>query len=176
MFQSNCHKSSIPLVKFPNFKTLIPKLNLLSSINQSSSYRSMSRRTVGSSRHAIENCIFKLHSWRPFHLPTPFNKTLEKPDNTSANNPTSCCKPHKRPCFSDRATSFSIENLDMSKLSLFDDDVSRSSFKLKRERMHWMARKRRRRGSRSVSGRSSDQSGTRRSGGRTVNEPSVQRT
>ncbi|XP_076941028.1 uncharacterized protein LOC143610429 [Bidens hawaiensis] len=57
----------------------------------------------------------------------------------------------------------------MSRLSLFDDDVgggggggSRSSVKSRRDRMHWMARKRRRRGSRSVSGRSSDQSGTRR--------------
>ncbi|KAI3805916.1 hypothetical protein L1987_21804 [Smallanthus sonchifolius] len=123
----------------------------------------MSPRTVGSSRHAIETCIFKLHSWRPFQLPTAFNKTLEKSDNTNSKNPTSSCKPHKRPCLSDRATSFSIENLDMSKLSLFDDDGgSRSSVKSKRERIHWLARKRRRRGSKSVSGRSSDQSGTRR--------------
>ncbi|KAI7757135.1 hypothetical protein M8C21_029488 [Ambrosia artemisiifolia] len=51
----------------------------------------------------------------------------------------------------------------MSKLSLFEEDGgSRSSVKSKRDRMHYMARKRRRRGSRSVSGRSSDQSGTRR--------------
>ncbi|GKA37528.1 hypothetical protein Tco_0724093 [Tanacetum coccineum] len=39
----------------------------------------------------------------------------------------------------------------MSKLSIFEDG---SSVKSRRDRMHWMARKRRRRGSRSVSGRS----------------------
>ncbi|KAL8224830.1 hypothetical protein R6Q57_017387 [Mikania cordata] len=115
----------------------------------------MSPKTVANSRHAIETCIFKLHSWRPFHLPSTFTKTLEKSDTTTTQNPTTSRKPYKRPCLSDRATSFSIENLDMSKLSLFDDDGSRSSVKSKRERIHWMARKRRRRGSRSVSGRSS---------------------
>ncbi|CAH1447511.1 unnamed protein product [Lactuca virosa] len=122
----------------------------------------MSPRTIGSSRHAIDTCTFQLNSWRPFHLPTTLNKTLEKSDNINNSNPTSSAKPHKRPCLSDRATSFAIENLDMSKLSLFDDDGSRSSVKSKRERIHWMAKKRRRRGSRSVSGRSSDRSGTRR--------------
>ncbi|KAI3679044.1 hypothetical protein L6452_38351 [Arctium lappa] len=123
----------------------------------------MSSRTLGSSRRAIDTCTFQLHSWRPFHLPTTLNKTLEKPDNKNNTNTTSS-KPHKRPCLSDRTTSFSFENLDMSKLSLFDDDGgSRSSVKSKRDKIHWMARKRRRRGgSRSVSGRSSDRSGTRR--------------
>ncbi|KAM0027957.1 hypothetical protein Hdeb2414_s0019g00546331 [Helianthus debilis subsp. tardiflorus] len=125
----------------------------------------MSPKPVGTSRHAIETCIYKLHSWKPFHLPTSFTKTLEKSDtNTTTKTPkTPNGKPHKRPCLSDRATSFSIEHLDMSKLSLFDEEGGfQSSVKSKRDRVHYMARKRRRRGSRSVSGRSSDQSGTRR--------------
>ncbi|XP_073135670.1 uncharacterized protein [Henckelia pumila] len=75
----------------------------------------------------MESCTLQLQSWRPFQL-----------DCDSPNS--------KRPCHSDRATSFSI---DMSKLSLFDDDKPL----VKR----WFPRKRRRRGgSRSVSGRSSD--------------------
>lgn len=49
----------------------------------------------------------------------------------------------------------------MSRLSLFDDDRTFSSAH-KREGMRWFARKRRRHGSRSVSGRSSDRSGTHR--------------
>ncbi|KAK1437230.1 hypothetical protein QVD17_03019 [Tagetes erecta] len=126
----------------------------------------MSPRTVNNSRHAIETCTFQLHTWRPFNLPTTLNKTLEKSDtNSKAQTPSS--KPHKRPCLPDRTTSFSIENLDMSKLSLFEDDGShsRSSVKSRRDKsnkIRWLDRKRRRRGSRSVSGRSSDRSGTRR--------------
>ncbi|XP_071738331.1 uncharacterized protein [Rutidosis leptorrhynchoides] len=116
----------------------------------------MSPKTLSNSRHAIDTCTFQLHSWRPFHLPTTLNKTLEKTENTNNQNQSSSSKPQKRRCLTDRATSFSIETLDMSKLSLFDDDGngSRSSVKSKRDRIPWMAKKRRRRGSRSVSGRS----------------------
>ncbi|GMI66589.1 hypothetical protein like AT4G02425 [Hibiscus trionum] len=86
------------------------------------------------------------HSWRPFHLGSSLF-----PKRSSTNGFLS-----KRPCLPDRTTSFSI---DLSKLTLLDDDnpiganPNRSSFKL-------FARKRRRRGSRSVSSRSSDRSGT----------------
>ncbi|CAL5352299.1 unnamed protein product [Camellia sinensis] len=110
----------------------------------------MPHRTLDS-RHSIESCTFQLHSWRPFHLPTSTPKFLDS--DTS--------KPYtKRPCLSDRTTSFPIDSLDMSRLSLFDDDRSMSSHK--RESLRWIARKRRRRLSRSISGRSSDRSGTRR--------------
>ncbi|XP_023528924.1 uncharacterized protein LOC111791698 [Cucurbita pepo subsp. pepo] len=125
----------------------------------------MSRRALDS-RESIHSCTLKLHGWRPFQLP----KALDSDAHTSA--PTSA-KPYysssglhtKRPCLSDRTTSFNIDAIDMSGLSLIDDDkpsitaggsYSRPSFQL-------IARKRRRRrGSRSVSGRSTDRSGTRR--------------
>ncbi|KGN52810.1 uncharacterized protein LOC101206482 [Cucumis sativus] len=120
----------------------------------------MSRRPLDS-RHSIDSCTLKFHGWTPFHLP----KTLDSdPHNTSA--PTNS-KPYysstplhtKRPCLSDRTTSFNVDAIDMSALSLIDDDKPSippaRSFRL-------IARKRRRRGSRSVSGRSSDRSGTRR--------------
>ncbi|KAL7172134.1 hypothetical protein ACSBR2_031765 [Camellia fascicularis] len=116
----------------------------------SSEKPTMPHRTLDS-RHSIESCTFQLHSWRPFHLPTSTPKFLDS--DTS--------KPYtKRPCLSDRTTSFPIDSLDMSRLSLFDDDRSMSSHK--RESLRWIARKRRRRLSRSISGRSSDRSGTRR--------------
>ncbi|GFP85589.1 hypothetical protein PHJA_000702600 [Phtheirospermum japonicum] len=101
------------------------------------------------SLHAIESCAFKLLNWRPF------TKTLDPdPPARLLDGPHS-----KRPCLADRATSsFSIDAiLDMSKLSLFDDDRALS---LSAARKRWFARKRRRRGgSRSVSGRSSDRRG-----------------
>ncbi|KAI3460804.1 hypothetical protein Pfo_017467 [Paulownia fortunei] len=108
----------------------------------------MSRGTRDS-LHAIESCTFQLHSWRPF------GKTLDS-DSPKPYAATTIHGPHsKRPCRADRATSFSVESiLDMSKLSLFDDDKS-LSFSTAHKR--WFARKRRRRGgSRSISGRSSD--------------------
>lgn len=115
----------------------------------------MSHRTLDS-RHSIESCTLQFHSWRPFQFPVAIPKTLDsdspKPYSTTANGFHS-----KRPCRADRATSFSIEALDMSKLSLFDDDRPLSS-----AHKRWFARKRRRRGSRSVSGKSSDRSGTHR--------------
>ncbi|KAE8697911.1 mitochondrial zinc maintenance protein 1 [Hibiscus syriacus] len=102
------------------------------------------------SRHSIGSCTFLLHSWRPFNLDS---SSSDLPKRSSTSGFLS-----KRPCLSDRTTSFSI---DLSKLTLHDDNnpiganPKRSSFKL-------FARKRRRRGSKSVSGRSSDRSGTRR--------------
>ncbi|KAJ8552950.1 hypothetical protein K7X08_020343 [Anisodus acutangulus] len=96
------------------------------------------------SRHAIESCTYHLHSWKPFN-----SKTLD-PDNYTLQQHT------KRQCRADRTTcSIPIETLDMSKLSLFDDDRPKNNLRL-------IAGKRRRRGSRSVSGRSSDRSGTHR--------------
>ncbi|KAL2540499.1 hypothetical protein Adt_01477 [Abeliophyllum distichum] len=115
----------------------------------------MSHRTLDS-RRTIDSCTFQLHNWRPFQLTKTLDSDSPKPyssTTTSSNGPHS-----KRQCRADRATSFSIDAvLDMSKLSLFDDDKA-----LPAARIRWFARKRRRRGSRSVSGRSSDRSGTRR--------------
>ncbi|KAF8387858.1 hypothetical protein HHK36_026520 [Tetracentron sinense] len=124
----------------------------------------MTRKTLNS-RHAVETCAFQLHSWRPFQV-TTITKTLESdlfnsipcsPTSTTISNGTQS----KRPCLSDRATSFSIDSLEMSKLSLFEDERTPLAPQ-KRENFRWIARKRRRRGSRSVSGRSSERSGTRR--------------
>ncbi|KAF7153224.1 hypothetical protein RHSIM_Rhsim01G0243300 [Rhododendron simsii] len=120
----------------------------------------MSHRPLDS-RRAIDSCTFQLHSWKPFHLPYS-TKTLPL-DSADSSTP----KPYqystaangarsKRPCLSDRATtSFSV---DISRLSLIDDDRSVSSG------LRFIDRKRRRQrgGSRSVSGRSSDRSGTQR--------------
>ncbi|XP_059625673.1 uncharacterized protein LOC132268832 isoform X2 [Cornus florida] len=123
----------------------------------------MSHKTLDP-RHAIESCTFQLHSWRPFHLPTT-PKALD-PDTYISSKPYSTTTASsngvhsKRPCRSDRATSFTIDAIDMSKLSLFDEDRPISAHK--RESLRWIDRKRRRRGSRSVSGRSTDRSGTRR--------------
>ncbi|XP_068659806.1 uncharacterized protein [Aristolochia californica] len=102
----------------------------------------MTHKTLAS-RHPIEACTFQLHSWSPFHLQT-LTKTLDSSDLYPS-----------KPFFSNR----SVDNLDLSKLSIIDDDRPP---KPKREQFRWIARKRRRRGSRSVSGRSSDKSGTRR--------------
>lgn len=122
----------------------------------------MSHRPLDS-RHSIDSCAFQLHNWRPFHL----QNTTTVLDSSDSPKPYSCSNDlhTKRPCLSDRATSFSVIDaaaIDMSKLSLFDDDKSISAGPLKRGSFGWIARKRRRRGSRSVSGRSSDRSGTRR--------------
>ncbi|GAB4841122.1 hypothetical protein Ancab_021865 [Ancistrocladus abbreviatus] len=125
------------------------------------------------SRHSIDSCTFQLHSWKPFtnlSSPNPNHqhpKTLDSDSYISNSNPkpkpTTAGIQTKRPCLSDRATSFSlaIDSIDLSKLSLFDDEKAFTAAPQKREKFGWMARKRRRRGSRSVSGRSSDRSGTR---------------
>ncbi|KAJ6401055.1 hypothetical protein OIU84_016467 [Salix udensis] len=117
------------------------------------------------SRHSIDSCTLQLHSWRPFLDSDP--PTNSKPCASSRTLP-------KRPCLSDRATSFSsnIDSIDISKLSLLQDDSSSSNIKpipaapaitsnpYNRGTLRLIQRKRRRRGSRSVSGRSSDRSGT----------------
>ncbi|XP_068663734.1 uncharacterized protein [Aristolochia californica] len=100
----------------------------------------MTHKTL-TSRDAVDACSLLIHSWSPFHLRT-FTKTLA----------SSYFQPSKR-FFSNR----SVDNLDVSKLSILDDDRPP---KPNREHFRWIARKRRRRGSRSVSGRSSDKSGT----------------
>lgn len=108
-------------------------------------------------RRAIENCIFHLHSWRPFQIQS---KTLGSDSpKPYASPPQGNAFFSKRPCRADRATAFPVDALDMSKLSLFEEDRPLSV--RKRDRTHWIAGKRRRRGSRSVSGRSSERSGTR---------------
>ncbi|KAJ4828990.1 hypothetical protein Tsubulata_031719 [Turnera subulata] len=107
------------------------------------------------SRHSVDSCLFQLHSWKPFHIqPAP-----DQPDPPP--------KPYslpKRRCLSDRATSFpSADSIDLSRLSLIDDDKSVATAAASPYRpgsFRLLARKRRRRGSRSVSGRSSDRSGT----------------
>lgn len=119
------------------------------------------------SRHSIDSCTFRLHSWKPFqpHQTTPISKILDASD--PVNSRSSYCYSSngvysKRPCLSDRATSFSIDTIDMSRLSLMDEDRSISASHRNGGSYRIFARKRRRRGSRSVSGRSSEQSGTRR--------------
>ncbi|KAL8143081.1 hypothetical protein V2J09_016113 [Rumex salicifolius] len=102
------------------------------------------------SRQSVDSCTLHLQSWKPFS-PNSSSKTLD----SDSYKPSLA----KRPCLSDRTTSFplSIDAIDMSKLSLFDEDNEKppSSSAYRKDRYRWMARKRRRRGSRSVSGRSS---------------------
>ncbi|WCJ22212.1 hypothetical protein M5689_004310 [Euphorbia peplus] len=104
------------------------------------------------SRQSIDSCTFHLHSWRPFHHYQPLE---------SSDPPKPYSGLTKRPCLSDRTTSFAIDSIDISKLSIIDDDKPIGAA-TKRGSLRLIARKRRRRGSRSVSGRSSDRSGTRR--------------
>ncbi|KAJ0243265.1 LYR motif protein [Hirschfeldia incana] len=117
----------------------------------------MSQKHLESSRNTIESCTLQLLSWRPFHR----SKTLETSEQPQSQSPYgSSVSSTKRPCFSDRSTtSFSIEA--MSRLSLADEDkhLSASNHSTKGS-FRLVARKRRRRNSRSVSGRSSDRSGT----------------
>ncbi|KAK4847975.1 hypothetical protein QYF36_007729 [Acer negundo] len=119
----------------------------------------MSQHKPLDSRHTIDSCAFQLHNWRPFHLQNTLDSS-DSPKPYSSSNGLHT----KRPCLSDRATSFSVIDtaIDMSKLTLFDDDKSISAAPNKKGSFRLIARKRRRRGSRSVSGRSSDRSGTRR--------------
>ncbi|XP_074303390.1 uncharacterized protein LOC141637878 [Silene latifolia] len=132
------------------------------------------------SRPSIDSCLFQLHSWKPFSNPS---KTLD-PDPNPNPNPKSTNFHSKRQCLSDRTTSLfslSIDTIDFSKLSLFDDggvprnhqhhhQQQQQHHQSRLEKLRWsMARKRRRKGgSRSVSGRSSDRSGTRNGGCRSV--------
>ncbi|KAL3625109.1 Phosphate metabolism transcription protein [Castilleja foliolosa] len=132
-----------PKISAKTFRILLRRRSRALSRLLSSSHYS------DSDLHAIESCAFKLLNWRPF------TKTLD-PDPPARLHDGAHSK---RPCLADRATSsFSIDAiLDMSKLSLFDDDKVLS---LSAARKRWFARKRRRRcGSRSLSDRSSDRRG-----------------
>lgn len=91
-------------------------------------------------RHALEACTYHLHSWNPFHR-SSISAAGKKPPAPAA------------------VDGGSIPGLDLSKLSLIDDDRPP---KLKRDHFRWVSRKRRRRASRSLSGRSSEKSGSRR--------------
>ncbi|CAH8350354.1 unnamed protein product [Eruca vesicaria subsp. sativa] len=120
----------------------------------------MSQKHLESSRNSIESCTLQLLSWRPFHR----SKALDSSEQPQTKTPYSSVST-KRPCFSDRSTtSFSIEA--MSRLSLADEDNNNNGGKLSSSNYNskgsfrLVARKRRRRNSRSVSGRSSDRSGT----------------
>uniref|UniRef100_A0A1J3G0A3 Uncharacterized protein n=1 Tax=Noccaea caerulescens TaxID=107243 RepID=A0A1J3G0A3_NOCCA len=73
----------------------------------------MSQKHLESSRSSIESCTLQLLSWRPFHR----SKTLDPPEQSSQRPYGSIST--KRPCFSDRSTSFSIEA--MSRLSLANE-------------------------------------------------------
>ncbi|MBA0786264.1 hypothetical protein Gotri_024824 [Gossypium trilobum] len=93
------------------------------------------------SRHSVDACAFQLHSWRPFHLQQALDSSdpqLTPPKLSSSNG----FHP-KRPCLSDRTTSFSI---DLSKLTLLDDDNNNNpiSANPKRSSFRLFARKRRR--------------------------------
>ncbi|KAG1338711.1 hypothetical protein COCNU_04G010170 [Cocos nucifera] len=118
----------------------------------------MTPRAVNS-RHAVEACALQLHAWKPFQL-----QTLGVDPSSSKPYPFHA----KKPCRPDRSTApiptTAADSLDLSRLSLFDDPPPRP----REETFQWLARKRRRRGSRSVSGRSSDRSGTRRRGSASV--------
>ncbi|KAI3961182.1 hypothetical protein MKX01_035768 [Papaver californicum] len=109
----------------------------------------MAQRTLNHHRQTLESFTYQLHTWKPFQF-----QTLTKPLTES----------HKRPCLSDRTrttTTTTIDTLEMSKLSIIEDEKRPK----KKEKFQWFAsaKKRRRHGSRSVSGRStSDRSGTRR--------------
>ncbi|KAJ7969757.1 LYR motif-containing protein 7 isoform 2 [Quillaja saponaria] len=126
----------------------------------------MSPRVLDSG-HTVDTFTLQLHSWRPFQLQGTPTKTLDSEYHLSSNSRSYCYSSNdihaKRPCLSDRTTAvFSIDAIDMSRLSLIDDDKPIVTGHYKSGSFRLIARKRRRRGSRSVSGRSSDRSGTRR--------------
>ncbi|RWW41920.1 hypothetical protein BHE74_00052572 [Ensete ventricosum] len=106
------------------------------------------------SRQAIDSCTLLLHAWKPFQL-----QTL-----VAADPPQSYPFRAKKPCLSDRSTAPSpaaAVGLDVSRFSLIDDPPPPRPPR-REEGLRWFARKRR---LRSISGRSSDRSGTRPRGG-----------
>ncbi|KAH0470901.1 hypothetical protein IEQ34_000624 [Dendrobium chrysotoxum] len=113
----------------------------------------MTPRAVNT-RHALEACTLQLHAWKPFQIQA---QPAEPPNPYSFRS--------KKPCRSDRSTapSLTADGVEFFRLSLLDDPTPPKS---REERgFRWLVpRKRRRRGSRSVSGRSSDRSGRRRRG------------
>ncbi|XP_048425783.1 uncharacterized protein LOC103952035 [Pyrus x bretschneideri] len=115
--------------------------------------------------HSVNSCSFQLHGWRPFHqqqqqtTSTPTFKTLDSADRKS----NGLLVHTKRPCLFNRTTSFSIDVIDISRLTLVDDDMTISSGHHTRNwSFQFIAKKRWRRGSRSIFGRSSERSETRR--------------
>ncbi|XP_010542855.1 PREDICTED: SUN domain-containing protein 2-like [Tarenaya hassleriana] len=123
------------------------------------------RHLESSSRNSLESCTLQLLSWRPFHGAAPKTLDPSEPQKPFSSTNGFHSTP-KRPCLSDRSTSFSIEAI--SRLSLADDDNcgggggKAPASNYKKGSLRLVARKRRRRGSRSVSGRSSDRSANRR--------------
>ncbi|XP_010556737.1 PREDICTED: uncharacterized protein LOC104825970 isoform X2 [Tarenaya hassleriana] len=117
-----------------------------------------------SSRNSIESCTLQLLSWRPYQGAAP--KTLDPSEPSKPFSSTNGFhSTPKRPCLPDRSTSFSIEAI--SRLSLADAEIfggggggKAPASNYNKGSLRLVARKRRRRGSRSVSGRSSDWSGT----------------
>ncbi|XP_078158306.1 LYR motif protein isoform X1 [Carex rostrata] len=108
----------------------------------------------------MESVSHQLHSWKPFQL----HQTL-----TAEGHPSKpYLFPTKKPCRSDRSTAPSAipdPAIDLSRLSLRDENNLPSRPRddplfVQDGYKRWFARKRRRRGSRSVSGMSSDRSTT----------------
>ncbi|KAL0928669.1 hypothetical protein M5K25_000579 [Dendrobium thyrsiflorum] len=113
----------------------------------------MTPRAVNT-RHALEACTLQLHAWKPFQIQA---QPVDPPNPYTFRS--------KKPCRSDRSTAppLTAEGVEFFRLSLLDDPTPPKS---REDRgFRWLVpRKRRRRGSRSVSGRSSDRSGRRRRG------------
>ncbi|KAI4341682.1 hypothetical protein MLD38_026376 [Melastoma candidum] len=99
---------------------------------------------AATTRNSIDAFTFHLHSWKPFHHPS--EPPIPSPSSAA----------YKRPCLSDRLTT--AFSLDMSRLTLVDDDRDRPPRQAAHGTLGFIAKKRRRRGSRSISGRSSDRS------------------
>ncbi|XP_010474860.1 PREDICTED: uncharacterized protein LOC104754381 isoform X1 [Camelina sativa] len=116
----------------------------------------MSPKHLELSQSSVESCTLHLLSWRPFQT-TASSKTLDS-STEQPHKPYDSHSTPKRPCLSDRSTAFSIEAF--SRLSIADEDNSGVKSSYTRGGFRPVERKRRRRGSRSVSGRSSDRSGT----------------
>ncbi|KAL9235759.1 hypothetical protein vseg_010495 [Gypsophila vaccaria] len=128
----------------------------------------MSPKSI-SSRNSIDSCLFQLNSWKPFSN----SKTLDHNPKPNPNHNSGGIH-SKRQCLTDRSTSLfslSIDAIDFSKLSLFDDPRAHranhhhhhGNHQSRMEKLRWSsmasaAKKRRRKGggSRSVSGRSSE--------------------
>ncbi|KAJ1692722.1 hypothetical protein LUZ63_009420 [Rhynchospora breviuscula] len=128
--------------------------------------RMSQQRSKGS---LMESVAHQLHSWKPFQLHQtliaeghghPSNSKpylFPNPNNNNNNN-------NKKPCRSDRSTAPHLSCLSLRE----DTNLPSTATARPREDLffvqdgykRWFARKRRRRGSRSVSGRSSDRSTT----------------
>ncbi|KAJ4776003.1 LYR motif-containing protein 7 isoform 2 [Rhynchospora pubera] len=122
--------------------------------------RSQSHQRSNSKPSLIESVAHQLHSWKPFQL----HQTLIA--DPSKSKPY--LFPTKKPCRSDRSTAPDLSCLTLREDPNLPASASASATSRPREDpfflqdgyKRWFARKRRRRGSRSVSGRSSDRSTT----------------